>query len=207
MRNVLAGIASRIDPIRFYVQWWHRGFTDKQIEKFEREFVDDNITKHVTVNWLTLACTCAVVYALRGSTKEAADSMILSLIGVVTVMGSAWFAISFGAVPLKFIDVSMTITRSMYLAFKVSFVATMIAVAHAVPSPALWPVFVLLYVAADAASMLYDTSDGLRAGLDNEMLEFAKSGQIVNRAWISWYEKYGEAPRIERTPDAPHTPE
>jgi hypothetical protein len=131
-----------------------------------------------------------LVLALNNTEAGSLNTVITSLIAPVMVMGTAWFAISFGAIPARLLNVSMVITFWMYLAFKLSLTTMFIAIAFIV-DPLLWPVLATIYVAIDFSCSLYDTVDALKAGLDEAVLKHSRAALIYykNKAGINIEEK------------------
>lgn len=161
-----------MDPVVLFLKLILRGFLKVNLENEEVAFVNDNIRKHRIALWIN-GVACVFVYlGLRDTPPEAISVVISSLIAPVMVLGGAWFAISFGGVPKKLIDIAMVTTLWMFVAFLVSLSAMFISVAF-VTSPFLWPVLVLIYFGAVIACIQYDTADGLKAGLNEAQLKHA----------------------------------
>ncbi|MFH1183209.1 MAG: hypothetical protein V1690_03025 [Candidatus Moraniibacteriota bacterium] len=157
----------KIDPI-----WWFLYFTLRDFLKStaglgdeELAFVAENIQKHRKVFWINILASALVWRGLLDTPPSAVATVITSLLAPVMVLGSAWFAISFGGVPKKLIGVAMTTTLWMFIAFVVSLSAMFISVGF-VTSPYLWPVLALVYLGVIIGCVQYDTADGLKAGLD-----------------------------------------
>lgn len=173
----------KIDPFYWYLRGAHRRLIGAQLRKDERAFVEGNIAKHRMVQWLNLAAGVLVFFALRTVSDDKMSTVITALLAPVMVMGTAWFAVSFGAVPARLIDCSMSVTFWMYTAFKVSLTTMFLAIGFITPPP-LWPVLLLIYIAVDFSCAQYDTADGLKAGLDEAQLKHS-------RAALMYYEKQG----------------
>lgn len=169
-----------LDPFYWYLVLAHRRMLKAELEEGERQFVASNINKHRLVQWVNLVGAVFVFLALRTVAPDQIGTVISALLAPVMVMGAAWFAISFGAVPMKLIDCSMEITFWMYVAFKLSFTTMFLCIGFITP-PLLWPVLVIIYVAVDFSCALYDTADGLKAGLDDAMLRHSRAALIYYR--------------------------
>lgn len=172
----------KLDPMYWILRLIVHRFSAAKLQKNEREFVDENINKHRLVLWLNLLGAVVTFFGLRTFDGEIIN-LIAALLAPVMVMGTAWFGISFGAVPAKLIDSSMSITFWMFLAFMVSFSAMMIALGFISP-PLMWPVYGVIYVGAVTSCIQYDTADGLKAGLDEALMKHS-------RAALIYYQKQG----------------
>lgn len=149
----------------------------------ERTFVDDNIRKHRLVQWINLFSTILIFISLNSVSEEKLSTLISALLAPVMVLGTAWFAVSFGAVPARLIEYSMVITFWMYVGFKLSFTTMFLAIGFISPMT-LWPVLLLIYISVDFSCAQYDTADGLKAGLDEAILKHS-------RAALRYYKKIG----------------
>lgn len=68
----------------------------------------------------------------------------------------------------------MEITFRLYLAFKLSLTTMFLAIGIISPIP-LRPVLIIIYIAVDFSCAQYDTSDGLKAGLDEAILKHSRA--------------------------------
>lgn len=173
----------KIDP--FY--WFLRGilgkFLKSELKNEEVQFVHSNINKHRKVLWTNFVCIILVFLALRETKPSDAGTLITCLIAPVMVTGGAWFAVSFGGIPQKLVSVAMTITLWMFLAFTVSLSTMFLAVCYILPFYS-WPVLALVYIGIIISCILYDTCDGLKAGLDEAQFKHS-------RAALLFYKKDG----------------
>jgi len=164
----------RIDPMYYLLKGVIlRKFLETDLEKEQKAFVGSNIDKHRPVFWASLVSGILVYLGLLRVDTENIDTIILSLLAPVMVMGGAWFAISFGGIPVKLIDTAMSITQWMFTAFLCSLTAMSVAVAFISPA-LLWPVIAIIYIAALFSCVQYDTADGLKAGLDEYVLQHSR---------------------------------
>lgn len=166
----------KLDPFYWYLKMIHTVLIDK-LEKEEKSFLEKNVNKHRIIQWLNLVAVVFIYLGLKNTDSSNLTVVINSLIAPVMVMGTAWFAISFGAVPARLLNVSMAVTFWMYLSFKLSLTAMFMAIAFGV-SPFLWPVLVLIYLAVEFSCTLYDTTDALKAGLDEMILKHSRAALI-----------------------------
>lgn len=163
-----------MDPFSWLLKAILRGFLSADLKPYEQAFVQDNIRKHRKVLWINVLAIALVWLGLRDTPPSAIGTVITALLAPVMVLGGAWFAISFGGVPKKLIDIAMATTLWMFIAFVVSLSAMFISVGF-VTSPYLWPVLALIYIAGITACIQYDTADGLKAGLDDAMLKHSRA--------------------------------
>ncbi|MAF80242.1 hypothetical protein CL629_04150 [bacterium] len=178
-----------IDPIYWLLRLILRNFINAELTKVEKRFVQNNIDKHRGVIWVNIIVSVFVFLGLSNTPEDTISLVITSLIAPVMVMGAAWFAISFGGIPQKLINIAMSVTFWMFTAFVVSLSAMFIAVGF-VTNPYLWPALIIIYLGALFSCIMYDTSDGLKAGLDETQLKHS-------RAALAYYEKEGIRPEDE----------
>ena len=94
---------------------------------------------------------------------------------VYTGMEVAWYVISFGAVPKRYLGTAMLVTFLMLLSLTLS--ATIaISILFIVLPPKAALIFATPIFIAWLASLLYDTMDLLKAGIDEESLIFYRNG-------------------------------
>jgi hypothetical protein len=178
---------NRVDP--FYLilrKIILKQFFQSDLNEAEKNFVLENIDKHRKALWITLIASTGVYLGLLQSNKEDIPNIILALIAPVTVMGAAWFGISFGSIPEKLITASMSVTFWMFSAFATSLASMIIAVAFISPV-LIWPSLIIIFVGALISCIQYDTADGLKAGLDEALLKHS-------RAALLYYLKQGIIP-------------
>jgi hypothetical protein len=173
----------RIDPFYWYLRASHRTLFSAVLKPEELSFVKLNLVKHRRVQWINLISSVLIFFGLRDVPTEQIGAVITALLAPVMVMGAAWFAVSFGAIPARLIKTSMVVTFWMYVAFKVSLSTMFIAIGFVTP-PAIWPVLSLIYLAVDFSCAQYDTADGLKAGLDEAVLNHS-------RAALLYYQQQG----------------
>lgn len=178
--------SEKIDPFALFLRLVLKGFYKGDLKDHEKQFVDENLTKHRKVMWVNLFDSICMIFALREAQPEDFTVLITALVAPVVVLGGGWFMISFGAIPAKLISVSMTITLCMFTAFVIALTTMFMAVGF-VTSPFAWPVLGLIYLGTVASCVMYDTADGLKAGLDEAMLWHS-------RAALAYYAKKGINP-------------
>jgi hypothetical protein len=161
------------DPILWLIRMSLRGFLKVELTKAEQDFLEENIEKHRVVQWVNIAASIFVCLGLNSTEAKAITTVITSLLAPVMVLGTAWFAISFGGIPKKLLSEGMATTLWMFIAFVASLSAMFISVAF-VTSIYLWPVLLLIYIGGLISCIKYDTADGLKAGLDEALLEHSR---------------------------------
>ena len=168
-----------------------RCFKQCDMHAEERLFIEDNIAKHRKALWINIVSTACVYWGLLSIPKESAETLILALLGPVMVFGGAWFAITFGGIPSRLLDIAMTITFWMFTAFLLSVSAMFIAVAFISP-PQIWFVLAIVFWSGYVSCVQYDATDGLKVGLDEAVLKHS-------RAALRFYkEKHAISPDQEK---------
>lgn len=176
----------KLDPFYWFLKAMLRGFFKVELKSEEVDFISDNIQKHRKVLWINLIAAIFVVLALSKTDAKDIATLITALLAPVMVMGGAWFAISFGAIPAKLMNVSLSCTMWMFTAFLTSLTTMFIAVGFVTPA-VVWPVLGIVYLSALFACIQYDTADGMKAGLDEAQLRHS-------RAAVRYYKKQGIDP-------------
>ncbi len=173
-----------IDPVYFVLKKLICAkFFKSNLEKEELLFLEDNINKHRKVLWINFFGTILIYFALANSSTETLIAIISALIAPAMLTGTAWFAVSFGGVPTKLIDIAMSTTLWMFTAFTLSILAMFMAVSFLSPV-ILLPVLWLIYLGILVSCIQYDNADGLKAGLDDALLKHS-------RAALIYYKKRG----------------
>jgi len=172
-----------MDPILALLRLILRGFLQADLNPSEQAFVEANIEKHRRVLWVNVMASALIYLSIRNASPDAVGLVITSLIAPVMVLGAAWFSVSFGAVPAKFLNIAMSSTLWMFVSFVVSLSAMFIAVGFAT-SAWLWPVLALIYCGVLIGCIQYDTADGLKIGLDEAVHKHSRFA-------IKHYEKEG----------------
>lgn len=167
----------KLDPFYWYIWVMVKDFFKASLEDYEEEFVQDNSKKHRKIQWVNFVAAILVTYSLASMSLEEIKALISALLSPVVVTGGAWFAISFGAIPAKLLHLSMSITFWMYAGFKVSLTTMCIALTFIMPVT-MWPVIWFIYLAIDICCIMYDTADGLKAGLDEMALKHSKAALL-----------------------------
>ena len=152
-------------------------FLRSKLEKDERAFVADNIDKHRKVFWLNNIAIVLAILGIRDMPMENLKVLMPGLLTPTLGLFGAWFIISFGGVPAKLMAVAMDVTFWMFTGFMMSF-STMFIILMYVSPPALFLVYVIIYVGVIYACVQYDTCDGLKAGLDEAQLKHSRAALL-----------------------------
>jgi hypothetical protein len=149
-----------------------------QLEKLsteQQEVTEDNIKKHVIIFILMILTAVYSYFIISNYYVEQIDTVLTSLLGVLFISGTAWFAITFGAIPARFMDFAVEITAHLFGALAIALTAVLITSIIALPF--FTPVLFLAFIALYSASVKYDVADGLKIGIDEAVLEHAKVGR------------------------------
>ena len=159
----------------------------KDLEGRQKKFVEDNSNKHRWVLWINVFLAALVYYGLSDVPIEEMSTIVSSLMAPAFITGGAWFAISFGGVPVKLLDRAVDITFWTFSAFTVS-LSTMAVAVYFVTNIYLASVFVLIIVTVIISSILYDNVDGLKVGLDEALLKgnLANIEYLLNKGHIDF---------------------
>ena len=158
----------------------------------ELEFLVENLLKHRKILWCNIIlATFLHFWGLESIAAVGDPAVVVSgLLAPAMVTGAAWYTVSFGGIPEKFVRLAVVLTLWMFLAFSLSMTLLTALLCSLTP----WPIgaFVLMpiYVGLYLASMWYDNIDGLKIGLDSTLLKFS-------RASLNYYQKHGLITRQE----------
>ena len=144
--------------------------TNRKLE--EKAILFDNTWKHVKIAIVGLIFLPYLVFVSLGI--ENILLVLTGLLGVIMVFGSAWFVITFGAVPARLMRMAINLSFWMFLAFVLSLEAT--AVVLCIALPLLTPVLAVVFFGAYIASVKYDTADSLKLGLEPAQFQLARYG-------------------------------
>ena len=174
----------KIDPFYYILRYGIlRHFFSASLRKDEESFILENITKHRHAMWVTVGVSISVFISLNNSPETVINTVVSSLIAPAMLTGSAWFAISFGGIPAKLINIALSVTFWLFMAFLASLTTMFIAVGFVTP-PLLWPALVIIYTGVLVSCIQYDTADSLKAGLDEAILKHS-------RAALTYYKNTG----------------
>lgn len=177
----------------------------EQITAADTDFLLENLNKHRLVLWLNIVFIAYLyLYGLAAILKHGDPAVVVTgLLAPAMITGGAWYAVSFGGIPEKFISSALVLTFCMFLAFTLSMTLLIALLCKLTPWPigafCLVPTYAGLYI----ASILYDNLDGLKIGLDTALLKFS-------RAALNYYQKHGLVVRtdteLDQFGDAPSSP-
>jgi hypothetical protein len=168
----------------------------EQITAADTDFLVENLNKHRLILWLNIILVGYLsAYGLDAILKHGDPAVVVTgLLAPAMITGGAWYAVSFGGIPEKFISSALVLTFCMFLAFTLSMTLLIGLLCKLTPWPIgtffLVPIYGGLYV----ASILYDNLDGLKIGLDTALLKFS-------RAALNYYQKHGYVIRSDAEMD------
>lgn len=188
---------NRLDPVYWFLDrlvfeslFRPRKRHDKNVyeilTKADIDFLIENLQKHRIIIWCNLVLVAYLATKGLSAILNAHDqgTVVTGLLAPAMITGGAWYAVSFGGIPEKFIKTALWLTAFLFLSFSLS-MTLLIALLCAITP---WPVgaFILIpsYVALYVASLLYDNLDGLKIGLDTTLLKYS-------RATLNYFQKYG----------------
>ena len=162
----------------------------------DAEFLVDNLQKHRLIVWLNLGLA---VYLASWGLKAIASTgdpavVVTGLLAPAMITGAAWYTVSFGGIPEKFLNVALVLTFWMFLSFSLSMTLLVGLLCSLTPWPVGLFVLIPIYLALYVASVLYDNLDGLKIGLDSTLLKYS-------RAALTYYQKHGYVTREESQAD------
>lgn len=161
-----------LDPM-FWVAFLFSAFLLKRkygLNRTEIAFIMDNVSKHRFVLWVNAIGGMLFYYGLKDSNIGQLGSLISILIAPAFISGSAWFAITFGGVSQKLLDIALLVTLWMFSAFSLSLTAMSIA-AYFISNGNWLVLSVLIFINIGViySAILYDHVDGLKVGLDEAL--------------------------------------
>ena len=150
----------------------------------ESEILLRNMVKHRWVLWINILLVCFLSsYGLDYISKEYKELIISGLLAPAMITGAAWYAVSFGGFGEKYVSIAFRLTFLMFLSFTLSMTlltTLLVSITPVVGMAVVVPIYLSLYF----ASVLYDSLDGLKMGLDTTLLRYL-------RAALNYYQKYG----------------
>lgn len=163
-----------VDPFYWFLRFVLSFFFKADLSKDDKSFVESNGWKHRKILWLNALAGCLSWYGIAQVSPTNLGTLATGLVAPVMVMGGAWFAISFGGIPARLIDIAMTITFWLFLAFTLSLTVMMLMIMSITPL-IIWPVLGTIHLGAIISCVQYDTTDGLKAGLDEAVLNHSRA--------------------------------
>lgn len=158
----------------------------EKIEIAELDFLVENLNKHRKILWLNIVLVIYLyLHGLDSILSQGHPEIVVTgLLAPAMITGAAWFAVSFGGIPEKFINIAVTLTFAMFLSFTLSMTLLSLLLIKLTPGIIGFGVILPIYLSLYLASMFYDNVDGLKIGLDSTLLKFS-------RASINFYQKHG----------------
>ncbi|MBT3418972.1 MAG: hypothetical protein HOC34_03270 [Candidatus Magasanikbacteria bacterium] len=177
----------KIDPFYYLLRYIIlKKFFSTNIKKHQTNFVLENIMKHRQILWINvITLSLAILGFISGQINDL-NTVAIGLAAPVMFLGGAWFAVSFGGIPKNLLTLAMTITFWIFSAFSIA-LSLMITTLIFVTPWHFWPALIIIYIGTVFACIQYDTTDGLKVGLDEAQLRHS-------RAALLFYEKQGINP-------------
>ena len=158
---------------------YHRLFLGKisinELNKEQRVLTEKNISKHTKIFFSMIAVMAYTFFVVNYFYFDSISSVMTALLGVLFVSGTAWFAITFGAIPSRYMDFAIQTTAYLFTTF--AFSASAVFVASSIALPLLTPIFFIAFITLYAASVKYDIVDALKMGIDETIYKHAKVGR------------------------------
>ena len=155
-------------------------------EQSDIVFLTNNLRKHRAISWINISLLIYLVAHGLATISTGGDSTIIAtgLLAPAVITGAAWYTVSFGGIPEKYIGAAIVLTFWMFLSFTLSMTLLTAVLCNICP----WQisVFVIcpIYLSLYMSSIFYDNIDGLKIGLDATLLKFS-------RASLNYYQKHG----------------
>ena len=166
------------------------------LENAEVDFLVENLNKHRVILWINILLALYLAGWGLESIKAAGDPAIVvtGLLAPAMITGAAWYTVSFGGIPEKFLSLAVTLTFCMFLAFSMSMTLLVSLLVSITPWEVGAFILVPMYGSMYIASMWYDNIDGLKIGLDSTLLKFSRASlnYYQKHGWISTAETQGE---------------
>ncbi|MCB9805828.1 hypothetical protein H6775_01555 [Candidatus Nomurabacteria bacterium] len=147
-------------------------FSDK-----ETLFLAENTRKHSNSLWLVSVFAIIAHFGFVLLDSSEILTVIFILLGIATISGSAWFSISFGGVPIKFINSALQVTFWLLFSFELSLVMSVMAIYVVAPTLLVIPLIAVV-CGIVLAAIKYDTVDGFKVGLDDYLLKHSRAALV-----------------------------
>lgn len=158
---------------------YHKTFLGKidlnKLNKEQRELTEKNTAKHAKIFFSMILIMIYTYFIINNYYLNSIGTVMTALLGVLFISGTAWFAVTFGAIPVRFIDFAVQITAWLFGAF--AFSMSMVFVAACIALPFLTPVFFITFFALYVASVKYDIVDALKLGIDEAVYKHSTVGR------------------------------
>lgn len=169
-----------LDPFYWFLKVILSFFLEAGLGEEDQAFVADNTWKHRKILWINVPAAVMVWHGIADVDTVMLAILSAALVAPVMLLGGAWFSISFGGIPAKLIDIAMSITFWMFLAFTLAFTTMVVMITYITP-PIIWPVLWTIQLGALISCIQYDTTDGLKAGLDEAVLNHSRAALLHYR--------------------------
>jgi hypothetical protein len=159
---------------------YHKVFLGKidlnKLNKDQMEITEMNVKKHTKIFLFSILAMVYTYIVISNYYSNSFGTVMTALFGVLFVSGTAWFAITFGAIPARYKDFAVQTTAYLFASFSFSMAAVFIAAS--VSLPLLTPIFFIAFFALYGASVKYDVADGLKIGIEEAHYKHSVTGRI-----------------------------
>src|SRR5437660_925957 len=129
----------------------------EQITAADIDFLVENLNKHRAVLWLNLILAgYLIVHGLDAILRHGDPAVVVTgLLAPAMITGGAWYAVSFGGIPEKFISSALVLTFCMFLSFTLSMTLLIALLCKLTPWPVGLFILVPMYAGLYVSSILY----------------------------------------------------
>ncbi|MCK5177496.1 MAG: hypothetical protein KAQ92_07240, partial [Candidatus Aenigmarchaeota archaeon] len=117
--------------MNFFCKIYYNLFLNKidinKLKKEQKEITIINIKKHLNIFILMSLIMPYCYFVITNYYIDKIDIVISSLLGVLLISGTAWFTMTFGAIPISFCDFAVQITAHLFASFAFSMAAVFVA--------------------------------------------------------------------------------
>lgn len=136
--------------------------------------ITSNTRKHSLILYLSIIFTTVVYFDMKNFSREEVMLLLTVILPLTAVMGVSWFVVTFGAIPARFLGVAINLTFAMCLAFVACLFIMGLTLFVVLPLGTAIVTNVII-LSVYVSSVLYDTMDLLKSGIDEKALKFYTS--------------------------------
>lgn len=166
------------DPSYHVSVWLAFPILQRQLDTVEFSIVHQNILKHMFVVRAVAIVLILAVWQMNGLSRDDATLVVMTIVPLVIVTGTAWFTIAVGAVRQSLLPAILDMTKWLFLAFVSSIVIALVAAGQVLP---IFITFMLAFAgfALVFSALLYDYVDSLTLGSDDHARAFYLSSLLA----------------------------
>lgn len=155
-----------------------------KLNQAESLLILENVAKHRIVLWVNLVGGYVCYTSLLDMDINQLNTIANILLAPAFITGGAWFAITFGGVPNKLLDIALMVTFWLLSAFSLSLTMMGIVLFFVVDGNIpLLMVILFINFSVILAAIMYDNIDCLKIGLD----EALKGNSLANMRYLKKY--------------------